>query len=92
MNVHIKSLLTVCGIASRNGSLPLVKAGKSQRDELLSQSLYPFNPTSYPFDLPRLGQKTVIMLCLHAFSLRQNRASTILRQFNPHNATASASV
>jgi hypothetical protein len=88
MNAHIKSLLTVCGIASRNGSLPLVRAGKSRRDAPLSPPLYPSNPALRPSATLIPSRKTVTMFRLHTGNLCQDRASTMLSQFKPHSFTA----
>jgi len=88
MNANTKSLLTVYEIASRNGSLPLVGAGKGRRDAPLSRPLYQSNPTLRPSGILRPGQKTMPMLRLHSSRLCQYRASTILRQYNPHSAMA----
>ncbi|MGA8146806.1 MAG: hypothetical protein WB870_04425 [Gallionellaceae bacterium] len=78
MNANTKTLLTVCRIASRNGSLPLVRAGKGRRDAPLSPPLYPSNPASRPSGILKPGQKTVTMLRLLTGYLWQDRASTML--------------
>lgn len=88
MNANTKLLLTVYEIASRNDSLPLVGAGKGRRVAAVSRTLYPSNPSSRPSGILRPGQKTMPMLRLHSSRLCQYRASTILRQYNPHSAMA----
>jgi hypothetical protein len=51
MNAHLKTLLNVSGIANRNGSLPLVRAGKICANSLMSLVDYLLNHTLRPFDI-----------------------------------------
>jgi hypothetical protein len=78
MNANTKTLLTVCGIASRNGGLPLAKTGKAQRDALLPQPLYPSNLTMHFPSILKPYQKLMSIFRLHASHLCQDCYSKVL--------------
>jgi len=75
MNVYLKTLLNVSGIAKRNGRLPLARAGKVGANTLMSRLVYRLNRALRPFDVWTSCQKLARRLWRHAFSLCQQPAS-----------------
>ena len=78
MNVYLKTLLNVSGIAKRNGRLPLARAGKSSANSLMSRLVCPLNHLLRPFDVWTPYQKLVYRLWRYAFSLGQQPASMMV--------------
>ena len=78
MNVYLKTLLNVSGIAKWNGRLPLVRAGKVCVNTLVSRQVYPLKHLLRPFDFRTPCQKIVRRLCRYAFSLCQKPASMMV--------------
>jgi hypothetical protein len=78
MNAHLKTLLNVSGIAKRNGSLPLARAGKVCVNTLMSRQVYPLNRVLRPFYIQTLCQKLVCRLGRYTFSLCQQPASMMV--------------
>ena len=71
MNAHLKILMNVSGIAKRNDSPLLLRAGKVCVNTLRSRQVYPLNHALRPFDIQTICQKSVRRLGRHAFSLGQ---------------------
>ena len=78
MNAHLKTMMNVSGIATRNGWLPLAKAGKVCVNTLMSRLVYPLNHLLRPFDIRTPCQKIVRRLCRYAFSICQQPASMMV--------------
>ncbi len=57
MNAHTKTLLNVSRIASRNGGISLVRAGKDRRNTLCSRLVCPSNRATRQYDILTLRQK-----------------------------------
>ena len=75
MNVYLKTLLNVSGIAKRNGRLPLARVGKVYVNILMSRLVCPLNHALQPFNIRIPCQKLLRKLWRHAFSLCQQPAS-----------------
>jgi hypothetical protein len=70
MNAHLKTLMNVSGIAKRNGSLPLVRAGKVCSNTLMSRLVCPLNHPLWPFDIwtpPEMSAQALVV-CLFPLS------------------------
>ena len=78
MNAHLKMLMNVSGIAMRNGSLPLLRAGNVCVNALVSRLVYPLNHALRLFDIRTPCQKLVRRLWCYAFSLCYEPTSIML--------------